>query len=166
MKTLNSYYAEAEKISGQSYLEGCLACVSAYIIFLCMETRYEKVLTCSSFNPFTPQSAVTIFMLKSLHIASFDERETAVIQNLQWFCFQFWRATSFKCDQTTIQRNRRKLFMNARQKSFWCLMYSDPPCLQMHPFTYMFTLWLHTEVLAPVCQWLHLNFWVLCHGRF
>uniref|UniRef100_A0A667XQL0 Golgin A7 family member B n=1 Tax=Myripristis murdjan TaxID=586833 RepID=A0A667XQL0_9TELE len=44
VKTLNSYYAEAEMIGGQSYLEGCLACATAYIIFLCMETRYEKVL--------------------------------------------------------------------------------------------------------------------------
>lgn len=43
MKTLNSYYVEAEKIGGQSYLEGCLACATAYIVFLCMETRYEKV---------------------------------------------------------------------------------------------------------------------------
>ncbi|XP_058652398.1 golgin subfamily A member 7B isoform X1 [Onychostoma macrolepis] len=44
VKTLNCYYAEAEKIGGQSYLEGCLACATAYIIFLCMETRYEKIL--------------------------------------------------------------------------------------------------------------------------
>ncbi|KAM3606570.1 uncharacterized protein V6R79_018900 [Siganus canaliculatus] len=44
VKTLNSFYVEAEKIGGQSYLEGCLACATAYIIFLCMETRYEKVL--------------------------------------------------------------------------------------------------------------------------
>ncbi|XP_017268232.1 golgin subfamily A member 7B [Kryptolebias marmoratus] len=44
VKTLNSYYVEAEKIGGQSYLEGCLACATAYIVFLCMETRYEKVL--------------------------------------------------------------------------------------------------------------------------
>ncbi|XP_077586243.1 golgin subfamily A member 7 [Stigmatopora nigra] len=44
VKTLNSFYAEAEKIGGQSYLEGCLACATAYVIFLCMETRYEKVL--------------------------------------------------------------------------------------------------------------------------
>lgn len=43
MKRLNSYYVEAEKIGGQSYLEGCLACATAYIVFLCMETRYEKV---------------------------------------------------------------------------------------------------------------------------
>lgn len=44
IKTLNCFYAEAEKISGQSYLEGCLACATSYIVFLCMETRYEKVL--------------------------------------------------------------------------------------------------------------------------
>ncbi|KAG5831671.1 hypothetical protein ANANG_G00306210 [Anguilla anguilla] len=44
VKTLNNFYAEAEKIGGQSYLEGCMACATAYVIFLCMETRYEKVL--------------------------------------------------------------------------------------------------------------------------
>uniref|UniRef100_A0AAY5L2N6 Golgin subfamily A member 7/ERF4 domain-containing protein n=1 Tax=Esox lucius TaxID=8010 RepID=A0AAY5L2N6_ESOLU len=44
VKTLNTYYAEAEKMGGQSYMEGCLACATAYIIFLCMETHYEKVL--------------------------------------------------------------------------------------------------------------------------
>ncbi|KAM9727868.1 golgin subfamily A member 7B isoform 2-T2 [Menidia menidia] len=44
LRTINSFYVEAEKIGGQSYLEGCLACATAYIIFLCMETRYEKVL--------------------------------------------------------------------------------------------------------------------------
>lgn len=43
VKTLNNFYAEAEKIGGSSYLEGCLACATAYFIFLCMETRYEKV---------------------------------------------------------------------------------------------------------------------------
>uniref|UniRef100_A0A673WHB0 Golgin subfamily A member 7 n=1 Tax=Salmo trutta TaxID=8032 RepID=A0A673WHB0_SALTR len=44
MQTLNNLYAEAEKIGGKSYLEGCLACMTAYTIFLCMETHYEKVL--------------------------------------------------------------------------------------------------------------------------
>lgn len=43
VKTLNTYYAEAEKIGGQSYIEGCLACLTVYLIFLCIETRYEKV---------------------------------------------------------------------------------------------------------------------------
>uniref|UniRef100_A0A8C6LST6 Golgin subfamily A member 7 n=1 Tax=Nothobranchius furzeri TaxID=105023 RepID=A0A8C6LST6_NOTFU len=44
IQTLNNLYAEAEKLGGKSYLEGCLACVTAYTIFLCMETHYEKVL--------------------------------------------------------------------------------------------------------------------------
>ncbi|KAK6468401.1 golgin subfamily A member 7-like [Huso huso] len=44
VRTLNNLYAEAEKIGGKSYLEGCLACLTAYTIFLCMETHYEKVL--------------------------------------------------------------------------------------------------------------------------
>ncbi|XP_069622776.1 golgin subfamily A member 7 [Ranitomeya imitator] len=44
IRKLNSLYAEAEKLGGQSYLEGCLACLTAYTIFLCIETHYEKVL--------------------------------------------------------------------------------------------------------------------------
>ncbi|XP_068422809.1 golgin subfamily A member 7-like isoform X2 [Clinocottus analis] len=44
VRTLNNLYTEAEKLGSQSYIEGCLACLTAYIIFLCMETHYEKVL--------------------------------------------------------------------------------------------------------------------------
>uniref|UniRef100_A0A8C6UAK7 Golgin subfamily A member 7 n=1 Tax=Neogobius melanostomus TaxID=47308 RepID=A0A8C6UAK7_9GOBI len=44
MQTLNNLYAEAEKLGGRSYLEGCLACLTAYTVFLCLETHYEKVL--------------------------------------------------------------------------------------------------------------------------
>ncbi|CAJ0956790.1 unnamed protein product [Ranitomeya imitator] len=36
IRKLNSLYAEAEKLGGQSYLEGCLACLTAYTIFLCI----------------------------------------------------------------------------------------------------------------------------------
>lgn len=43
MRTLNNLYAEAEKLGSQSYVEGCLACLTAYTVFLCMETHYEKV---------------------------------------------------------------------------------------------------------------------------
>lgn len=43
IRTLNNLYAEAEKLGGKSYLEGCLACLTAYTVFLCMETHYEKV---------------------------------------------------------------------------------------------------------------------------
>ncbi|KAK7899584.1 hypothetical protein WMY93_020437 [Mugilogobius chulae] len=44
VRTLNNLYAEAEKLGSQSFIEGCLACLTAYTVFLCMETHYEKVL--------------------------------------------------------------------------------------------------------------------------
>uniref|UniRef100_V9LBM4 Golgin subfamily A member 7 n=1 Tax=Callorhinchus milii TaxID=7868 RepID=V9LBM4_CALMI len=44
IRALNSLYGEAEKLGGPSYLEGCLACMTAYTIFLCIETHYEKML--------------------------------------------------------------------------------------------------------------------------
>ncbi|XP_068616820.1 golgin subfamily A member 7-like [Brachionichthys hirsutus] len=44
VQTLNNLYAEAEKLGSQSYAEGCLACLTAYAVFLCVETHYEKVL--------------------------------------------------------------------------------------------------------------------------
>ncbi|XP_039659813.1 golgin subfamily A member 7-like isoform X2 [Perca fluviatilis] len=50
VQTLNNLYAEAEKLGSQSYIEGCLACLTAYTIFLCMETHYEKPSDAQVFN--------------------------------------------------------------------------------------------------------------------
>lgn len=44
LNTLNSLYAEAEKGSCSTYCEGCMACLTAYIIYFCAETHYEKCL--------------------------------------------------------------------------------------------------------------------------
>ncbi|KAG7334083.1 hypothetical protein KOW79_002490 [Hemibagrus wyckioides] len=78
VKTLNNYYAEAEKISGQSYLEGCLACVSAYIIFLCMETRYEKVL--KKISMYIQEQNENIYAPRGLLITDPIERGMRVIE--------------------------------------------------------------------------------------
>ncbi|XP_039906022.1 golgin subfamily A member 7-like isoform X2 [Simochromis diagramma] len=43
VRALNNMYTEAEKLGSQSYIEGCLACLTAYTVFLCMETHYEKL---------------------------------------------------------------------------------------------------------------------------
>lgn len=69
VKTLNNYYAEAEKIGGQSYLEGCLACATAYLIFLCMETRYEKVRLVVSMH-FNALGRPHVGLLTSSHFSS------------------------------------------------------------------------------------------------
>ncbi|XP_077286472.1 golgin subfamily A member 7 [Arctopsyche grandis] len=41
---LNAYFAEAEKAACSTYCEGCLACLTAYLIYICTETHYEKCL--------------------------------------------------------------------------------------------------------------------------
>lgn len=43
MNKLNEYFVEAEKGSCSTYCEGCLACITAYLIYICTETHYEKV---------------------------------------------------------------------------------------------------------------------------
>ncbi|XP_076241570.1 golgin subfamily A member 7 [Calliopsis andreniformis] len=41
---LNNYFAEAERASCSTYCEGCLACLTGYLIYICTETHYEKCL--------------------------------------------------------------------------------------------------------------------------
>lgn len=40
---LNQFYAEAEDSSGKVFCEGCIACLTAYLVYLCMDTHYGKV---------------------------------------------------------------------------------------------------------------------------
>jgi hypothetical protein len=40
---MNAMYAEAEKAGCSTYCEGCMACLTAYLIYICTETHYEKV---------------------------------------------------------------------------------------------------------------------------
>ena len=44
VRHLNTLYAEAEQASCSTYSEGCMACMTAYVIFFCSETHYEKCL--------------------------------------------------------------------------------------------------------------------------
>ncbi len=40
---INAVYAEAEQLSAKTCFENCLACMTAYLILICMPTNYEKV---------------------------------------------------------------------------------------------------------------------------
>jgi len=53
LNKLNEFYADAEALSARTYCENCFACLTAYIIYLCMDTHYEKVsisFICYSFS--------------------------------------------------------------------------------------------------------------------
>ena len=39
---INEIFEDAERLSCRSYLEGCLGCITAYTIFFCVRTHYEK----------------------------------------------------------------------------------------------------------------------------
>ncbi|XP_077575188.1 golgin A7 family, member Ba [Stigmatopora nigra] len=78
VKSLNNYYKEAEKIGGQSYLEGCLACATAYLIFLCLETRYEKVL--KKISKYIQEQNEKIYAPRGLLITDPIERGMRVIE--------------------------------------------------------------------------------------
>jgi len=39
---LNAYFREAEVATCGTYMEGCFACLTAYLMHLCTQTHYEK----------------------------------------------------------------------------------------------------------------------------
>ncbi|XP_062375655.1 golgin subfamily A member 7B [Sardina pilchardus] len=78
VKTLNSFYREAELISGPAYLESCLACATAYIIYLCLETRYEKVL--KKISGYIQEQNEKIYAPRGLLITDPVERGMRVIE--------------------------------------------------------------------------------------
>lgn len=40
---LNALFEEAEGGNCKTYCEGCCACITAYLMFICVESHYEKV---------------------------------------------------------------------------------------------------------------------------
>lgn len=43
IERINAIYEDAERLSARTYLENCLACLTAYLVLICMPTNYEKV---------------------------------------------------------------------------------------------------------------------------
>ena len=43
IERINAIYADAERLSPRTYFENCFACLTAYLLLICMKTNYEKV---------------------------------------------------------------------------------------------------------------------------
>lgn len=41
---MNAYFMEAEEASCGTYCEGCIACLTAYLMYMCVQTHFEKCL--------------------------------------------------------------------------------------------------------------------------
>ena len=50
MREINDIFADAERLGARTYMEGCLGCLTAYLIFLCLESNYDKVPKFDSFE--------------------------------------------------------------------------------------------------------------------
>lgn len=61
MTRLNEYFAEAEKGSCSTYCEGCIGCITAYLVYMCSETHYEKVTSYLNYNWNSINYAVLLF---------------------------------------------------------------------------------------------------------
>jgi len=42
--TINLIFEEGERMSGRAFCESCCACLSAYLLYLCMESLYDRCL--------------------------------------------------------------------------------------------------------------------------
>ncbi|KAF6317226.1 golgin A7 family member B [Rhinolophus ferrumequinum] len=97
VKTLNGFYAEAEKVGGSSYLEGCLACATAYFIFLCMETHYEKVL--KKISRYIQEQNEKVFAPRGLLLTDPVERGMRVVSFQAVLCGSTGLPTSGVCGE-------------------------------------------------------------------
>lgn len=78
INTLNRIYAEAEKTSSTTFCEGCLACLTSYIIYLCIETHYQKCL--KRIAAYLDDQNETVYLPRGLLITDPIERGLRVIE--------------------------------------------------------------------------------------
>ncbi|XP_063239938.1 golgin subfamily A member 7 [Bacillus rossius redtenbacheri] len=75
---LNAIYSEAEKAGFSTYCEGCLACLTAYLVYLCTETHYEKCLR--KVARFVVEQNERVYAPRGLLITDPTERGLRVIE--------------------------------------------------------------------------------------
>ncbi|XP_039300283.1 golgin subfamily A member 7B isoform X2 [Nilaparvata lugens] len=75
---LNANFAEAEKGSCSTYCEGCLACITAYLMYICSETHYEKCLR--KVAKFVAEQNERVYMPRGLLLTNPVDRGLRVIE--------------------------------------------------------------------------------------
>ncbi|KAK3727041.1 hypothetical protein QZH41_012566 [Actinostola sp. cb2023] len=77
---INSILDDAEKVGTRSYIEGCLGCLSAYLIYSCMQTQYDKML--KRLSDYVTEQNQNVFVPRGLMITHPMERGLRVVSFL------------------------------------------------------------------------------------
>ncbi|XP_059489507.1 golgin subfamily A member 7 [Neocloeon triangulifer] len=75
---LNAMYTEAEKAGCGTYCEGCMACLTAYLMYMCTETHYEKCL--KKIAKFVVEQNERVYVPRGLLLTDPSERGLRVIE--------------------------------------------------------------------------------------
>ena len=73
---INGIFDEAERVGARTYLEGFLGCITAYLIFTCIQTQYNKVtITATIISSFSFHFRSSYMIYFIYHEHSFLSRE-------------------------------------------------------------------------------------------
>ncbi|XP_064630420.1 golgin subfamily A member 7-like isoform X2 [Lineus longissimus] len=75
---INNIYLEAESLNSRTYCESCMACLTAYLSYLCMDTYYEKCIKKGS--RFIEEQNNTIWVPKGLMLIDPAERGLRILE--------------------------------------------------------------------------------------
>ncbi|XP_031563041.1 golgin subfamily A member 7-like [Actinia tenebrosa] len=75
---INAIMDEAEKVGTRSYIEGCLGCLTAYLIYSCMVTQYDKML--GHLSDYITEQNQNVYVPRGLMITHPMERGLRVIE--------------------------------------------------------------------------------------
>jgi len=78
IQTINKIFNEAERTDTASLFHGCSACITGYLIYLCVDTPYEKCM--KNLAQYIHEQNETIFIPKGLIITNPMERGLRVIE--------------------------------------------------------------------------------------
>lgn len=78
VQTINKIFNEAERTDAAALLHGCGACLTGYLVYMCMDTPYEKCM--KTLAQYIHEQNENVFIPKGLFITNPMERGLRVIE--------------------------------------------------------------------------------------
>ncbi|XP_065071344.1 golgin subfamily A member 7-like [Rhopilema esculentum] len=78
LKKVNSIFDNAEKIGLRTYTQGCFACVTAYLVYACCNTHYDKCM--KKLAAYINEQNESVYVPRGLMLVNPMERGLRVIE--------------------------------------------------------------------------------------